>query len=287
MGRVNRAIELLEGRHTLIYGGIGDLSYQGGVEACHTNSDFLLLEQEHQPLNIEGVREAMKGMRAAGPTKSGHPTPPVLVTLPFQGVDEATVRANAWLLTHYLTCGVHGFVLCHVETAGAVKTLIEFMRFPFNKIGVGEGLDQGRRGNGGGAGPIWNMEHPEYLRKADVWPLNPEGELIVGLKIENYRAVEAADASCKVPGVAYAEWGPGDMAYSFGDADGHDPPYPPEMVDARARVDVARAAAGIDFCDAITVDNYKEQIDNNILISGGGPEVAELCRKYTKRTMPA
>ena len=287
MGRVNRAIELLEGRHTLIYGGVGDLSFEGGVAACHTNSDFLLLEQEHHPLNITGVRECMRGMAAAGPTKSGHPTPPVLVTLPFQGTDEHVVRANAWMVTHYLTCGVHGFVLCHAETAGAVKALVEAVRFSFNSIGVGEGLDQGRRGSGGGAGPIWGLEQLEYLRKADVWPLNPEGELMVGLKIENHRAVEHAEASCNVPGVTYAEWGPGDMAYSFGDPDGHDPPYPPEMVEARARVDAARAAAGIEFCDTINVENHKEQIDNNILISGGGPEVAELCRQYTKRTMPA
>jgi 4-hydroxy-2-oxoheptanedioate aldolase len=134
--------------------------------------------------------------------------------LPFHGTDEHVVRANAWIAIHYLTCGVHGLVLCHAETAGAVKALIEAIGFPFNSIGVGQGLDQGRRGNVGGAGPVWGLEHKEYLRKADVWPLNPEGELMVGLKIENYRAVEDAEASCRVPGVTYAEWGPGDMAYS-------------------------------------------------------------------------
>ena len=73
MGRVNRAIELLEGRHTLIYGGSGDLSFEGGVNACHTDNDFLLLEQEHAPMNIPGVREFMRGLAAAGHTKSGHP----------------------------------------------------------------------------------------------------------------------------------------------------------------------------------------------------------------------
>ena len=73
MGRVNRAIELLEGRHTLIYGGSGDLSYEGGVNACHTDNDFLLLEQEHVPLNITGVREFMRGLAAAGPNEERAP----------------------------------------------------------------------------------------------------------------------------------------------------------------------------------------------------------------------
>ena len=288
MGRVNRAIELLEGRHTLIYGGVSDLSFEGGVKACHTDNDFLLFEQEHGPLNIPGVGDFMKGLASAGPTKSGHPTPPVLVTLPMQGTDAQVVRANAWMVVHYLACGVHGFVLCHAETPGAVKTLIESMRYSFQDLGVGDdGLGQGRRGAGSNPGPIWGLETAEYLKRADVWPLNPEGELMVGLKIENQRALANAEETCKVPGVAYVEWGPGDMGYSFGEPDSHDPPYSSQMAAARERVDAARRAAGIDFCDLINADNYKERIDDNVLICGGGREVAALCREYTGRTMPA
>ena len=58
------------------------------------------------------------------------------------------------MVTHYLDCGVHGFVLCHAETPGAVKALIESMRFPFNDIGVGDGLDVGRRGRRRRSGSI-------------------------------------------------------------------------------------------------------------------------------------
>ena len=288
MGRVNRAIELLEGRHTLIYGGVSDLSTEGGVTACHTDNDFLLLEQESVPLDMVGVREFMKGLASAGPTKSGHPTPPVLVTLPMQGTNEDVVRANAWLVVHYLACGVHGFVLCHAETPGAVKTLIESMRYSSQELGVGDdGLDQGRRGAGSNPGHIWGLAPGEYLQRADVWPLNPEGELMVGLKIENQRALANAEETCKVPGVAYVEWGPGDMGYSFGERDAHDPPYSDQMAAAQARVNAARKAAGIDFCDLIAVDNYKQRIDDNVLICGSGTEVAALCREYTGRTMPA
>ena len=58
---------------------------------------------------------------------------------------------------------------------------------------------------------------------------------MVGLKIENRRALENCEATCKVPGLTYVEWGPGDMGYSFGDPDAHDPPYSPEMAAARGR----------------------------------------------------
>ena len=93
----------------------------------------------------------MEGLADGGPTRSGHPTPPVLVTLPTQGMSEEVVRANAWMVDHYLACGVHGFVLCHAETPGAVRALVETMRFPFNDIGVGADLGAGRRGAGSAA----------------------------------------------------------------------------------------------------------------------------------------
>ena len=69
MGRVNRAIELLEGRHTLIYGGSGDLSYEGGVNACHTDNDFLLLEQEHVRVEHTGRAGIHEGAGSGGTHK--------------------------------------------------------------------------------------------------------------------------------------------------------------------------------------------------------------------------
>ena len=49
---------------------------------------------------------------------------------------------------------------------------------------------------------------------------DPNGELILGLKIEDKYALEHVDESLSVPGIAFAEWGPGDMALSFGMPEG-------------------------------------------------------------------
>jgi 4-hydroxy-2-oxoheptanedioate aldolase len=38
---------------------------------------------------------------------------------------------------------------------------------------------------------------------------------MLGLKTENRRALANAEPSAKVPGVAFAEWGPGDMGMSL------------------------------------------------------------------------
>jgi 4-hydroxy-2-oxoheptanedioate aldolase len=126
----------------------------------------------------------------------------------------------------------------------------------------------------------------EYLRRADVWPLNPEGEIMLGLKIENRRALANAEASLRVPGVAFAEWGPGDMAMSFGDPDGHDPPYSPDMEAARSRVLNACKASGVAFLNMVRPEDVTQRIDEGVRIGGGVREAVEIGRRHTGRTMP-
>ncbi len=60
------------------------------------------------------------------------------------------------------------------------------------------------------------MEPEEYVIRADTWPLNPEGELMLGLKLEDRHCLPTAAISTAVPGLAFSEWGPGDMGMSFG-----------------------------------------------------------------------
>src|SRR5712692_4898835 len=109
-----------------------------------------------------------------GPTKSGHRTPTVIVTLPTDATDEATMRANAWMIKQALATGIHGILLCHADTPGAVRVFVESSRFPFQRLGVNEGLEEGRRGAHGvaSAAQIWGVSGKEYTEKADVWPLN-------------------------------------------------------------------------------------------------------------------
>ncbi|HXB74425.1 MAG TPA: hypothetical protein VNY05_39685 [Candidatus Acidoferrales bacterium] len=52
--------------------------------------------------------------------------------------------------------------------------------------------------------------------KADAWPLNPNGELLLGLQLEDKYALTNAEQNAKIPGIAFADWGPGDMALSLG-----------------------------------------------------------------------
>lgn len=87
-----------------------------------------------------------------------------------------------------LNLGVAGIVLVDVKSAEEVKQGIAAMRF----------TSQGgtRPDDVGDAPAVWGMTQAEYRRKADVWPLNPDGELV------NFTIVESKEGLAKVREIA-------------------------------------------------------------------------------------
>jgi 4-hydroxy-2-oxoheptanedioate aldolase len=285
MARINRAIELLEQDQPLFFTGVKELGFESGQRHASTWADYLCIDLEHLPFDMNGVAAFMEGLIAAGPTTDGHRAPTVIVTLPTDGADERMVRTNSWMIKQALATGVHGLMLCHVEEPDAVRAFVESARYAFQTIGVGDRLGPGRRGSGGQerAAELWGLSVPDYLECADVWPLNPRGELLLGLKIEDKRALNKADACLAVPGIAFAEWGPGDMGMSFGLKEAHDPPYPENMLDARAKVKSACDKAGIAFLDVVTPETVEARIDDGVMIGAANEEAAAIGRRYSKR----
>jgi 4-hydroxy-2-oxoheptanedioate aldolase len=293
MTRVNKVLELLGAGQPVYFefrDGFTAGGYDGGRALARTWADYVTYDVEHSPFDVTALMDFMRGLVDGGPTRSGHRTPAVILTLPIEGESAEVVRADAWMIRQALATGVHGLLLCHAETPEAVEAFVEAARYPFNTIAVGRGLGAGRRGNGGqhGAAQVWGDDVADYLARADPWPLNPAGELLLGLKIENVRALANVEATTKVPGIAFAEWGPGDMGMSMGYPDKHDEPYPEEMLAARARVIAACKAADIAFLEQVTPNNVVSRITEGVRI-GTGPqarEAAEIGRRHTGRTMP-
>ena len=280
--RINRAIELLEQGQPIYYTGSHEGtegSFEQGVKDAQTWADYISYDMEHAPFDVKGLAEYMRGLAQGGPTRSGHRTPPVIVNVPVNGTDEATVRANAWMFHQVLATGVHGVLLCHADAPGAVRAFVEAVRFPANG---------GRRGVHGNptAARIWGISPDEYAERADAWPLNRKGELLLGLKLEDKYALENADANTKIPGVAFAEWGPGDMAFSLGVRNGSPGPMPAVLQAARARVFAATKTNRIFFLNSVTADNVIEMIKEGVMIGSADERAAEVGRRHTKRQMP-
>ena len=288
--RINRAIELLEQGQPIYYTGSHEGTaggFEQGVKDAQTWADYISYDMEHAPFDVKGLAEYMRGLAKGGPTRSGHRTPAVIVNVPVNGVDEASVRANAWMFQQVLATGVHGILLCHADSPGAVRAFVEAVRFPIHKQGVDKGINEGRRGVHGvpTAARVWGVSTEEYLDKADVWPLNPHGELLLGLKLEDKYALANAEANVKVPGIAFAEWGPGDMALSLG-VRGSQARNAPVMLQARAKVLAACKANRIFFLNTVTPENVVDMIKEGVMVGAGGQQAAEVGRKYTKRAMP-
>ena len=287
--RINKAIELLENDLPVFYTGShtgAALNYDAGVAMAKTWADYINVGMEHGAFDLAGLDSFMRGLVDGGPTNSGHTTPAIIVELPVDCISADVIRANGWQMRQLLARGVHGLLLCHAESPEAVKAFVEACRYPFQTVGVGTQLDVGRRGSAGqgSAAPIWGISANEYLEVADPWPLNPKGELLLGLKFENKRALANVEITAQVPGIAFAEWGPGDMSMSFGYMNPPSP-RPQELEDARNRVFAACQASGIHFLESTSPDTIKESIDAGVRITGGGEEAARIGRAHAGREM--
>lgn len=286
--RINKCIELLEVGQPIYYAA-GYGGYEEGKKMAQTWADYIIYNMEHNPLNFKLLREFMQGLVDGGPTPSGHRTPTVICIVPVLGLDEQTIKAGSWMIQQALAQGVHGLHLVRAREPEAVKFYVRSARYPIHKQAM-DTLGEGLRGYGSHffASKIWGVTPEEYLKKADVWPLNPEGELILGIKIEDRHALENTEKSVAVPGIAFAEHGPRDMGLSYGYLEGRaDPPVSPEVDAAGERVLSACKKNEVFFLDNVLPENVIERIKKGVMIGAGRrADSAEIGRKYSKRQMP-
>jgi 4-hydroxy-2-oxoheptanedioate aldolase len=314
--RINKAIELLAEDQAIYYVGQHTghvLTRAQGRKDAHTWADYINIGMEHGAFDMAGLAEYMRGLLDGGPTASGHRTPAVIVEPPVRGTDEAAVRANAWQFRQILARGVHGLILCQAESVGAVRAFVEAVRYPHQCRGVdpalptplqrmrgtsataGAGssgaplLGTGSRGRGSEAtaAPIWGVSQAEYMELADPWPLNPKGELLLGVKLESPEGVANCEAILAMPGLAYAEMGPGDLGLSFGYTSMQHYPFPPELQEARKRVLAACRKNGIAYLEGCSPETIVARLDEGVrVIAGQSREAAIIGRAHQKRTMP-
>jgi 4-hydroxy-2-oxoheptanedioate aldolase len=310
MPRINRAIELLAESQAIYYMGAHTghvLTVAQGREDSNTWADYINVGMEHGAFDMTGLAHYMQGLVEGGPTRSGHHAPTVIVEAPVNGIDEDHVRFNAWQFRQILGRGVHGVLLCQCETASAARVFVESCRYPHHHDGVDisqptalqrmqgaalsppiGGLGVGTRGRGSeaSAAPIWGVSPPEYMELCDPWPLNPKGELLLGVKLESPEGITHCEEILATPGLGFAELGPGDLSLALGYREMPRDKYPPEMAEARERVLAACKKNGPAFLEIGTPDNIKTKIDQGVrIIAGHSEEAARIGRAYQRRTM--
>ena len=154
---------------------------------AYKNTDFVFDGSMEGGLEraLPAFTDLMKGLQAAGAVSKSplRLTHPVIVKTPE--LDEPTIHAD---IATQLNLGVSGLMLPKAESADQVQKAIAAMRFK-SKGGT-------RPDSVGSAPAFWGMSEAEYKAKADVWPINPDGELI------NWTIIESKEGLAKVREIA-------------------------------------------------------------------------------------
>ena len=110
-----------------------------------------------------------------------------------------------------------GVIFNGVDTKDQALTAVRTMRYPPMR-GSTRREPVGIRGySTAAASYAWGVSAAEYERRADVWPLNPDGDLLAVVMIESVEGLENVDAIAGVPGVGALFLGAGsDLSRSMG-----------------------------------------------------------------------
>ncbi len=154
--------------------------------------------------------EFIKGYADAAPSaqRMKHP---LVVKMHKVAPDPALAAAN---IGRQLNLGVSTVVLVGVESPDEVKTAVAAMRFKSNSGTRSDDL--------GGAPAFWGMNDKQYMDKADVWPLNPKGELLNWTIVESKAGLARIREIAAVPGIGALFPGAGTLrgVFTLTDANG-------------------------------------------------------------------
>jgi 4-hydroxy-2-oxoheptanedioate aldolase len=193
-----------------------DLSRENARTVARRETDFIFIDMEHSPLNLDALANFVAAMNDKAYTvKNGvQPRSALVVRMPPYASENA-----AWVVKQALDIGVMGFVFNTVETKEQAEAAVKSMRYPPWKAfpNTHRGPIGIRGWSPGGAVWAWGIEMEEYRRRADVWPLNPEGDLMAIMIVETAEGVKNVDAIAQVPGVtALSAAAGGDLSSSYG-----------------------------------------------------------------------
>jgi 4-hydroxy-2-oxoheptanedioate aldolase len=212
--RLNGAIRALEqGKPTITTFSPPEIGMAQAINAAPY--DAVVFEMEHNPYDIQLLRNCMQYMLDRKQIlKSGSIAPAVtpMVRIPPNGGE-----MNQFIAKQVLDIGVYGIVWPHVSTVEEARNAVAACRYP-RPPSAKYFEPAGQRGDAPkNAAPYWGLTAQEYYERADVWPLNPKGEILVGIQCEEARAIKNLPKILEqVPGIGYVLIGEGDLSQDLG-----------------------------------------------------------------------
>ena len=175
--------------------------------AAFGDEHWVFLSLTLSPFLRDDIEQAMADLRVEGERPRLTP----IVRIPYWGVQQ-----YQHMIKQFLSVGAMGIIVPEVETAEQAARLVETMRYPPQR-GARYPEPAGKRGCCPGAAPAyWGLSRDAYFERSDVWPLNPDGELLALVMVESQTAIDNIDGILSVPGLAGVMVGPADLSLSLG-----------------------------------------------------------------------
>ena len=162
---------------------------------AYSNADFLFNGSAENGINraMPAITDFVMAIDAAGGAAK---TPffgvsrPLVLKIPKIDPDRTKAVEN---ISRELNAGAAGIMFVETESAEEVRAGVAAMRFRANG---------GTRPDEVGAAPAhWGLSSAEYRKKADLWPLNPDGELINWTIVESLEGLKHVREIAQVKGI--------------------------------------------------------------------------------------
>ncbi len=263
--RLNKVIELLERGQTVFCGGmVSNGNIDDVMAMADSDYDFCIIEMEHEGFNFTDLRNSLQHFLSRKRIlEKGNLQPDVA---PFVRIppNAREVGSNQWVIKQILDTGVFGLVLPHLNTVEEAKAAVVAARYP-QVPGVPDFQPEGQRG----WWPrlvtrYWGLTAQQYYDVADLWPLDPDGELVILAIVEEAQGVKnIRDILREVKGIGTVWAGPGDMSVSLGKRGNS---ADPEVQDALLRVLDACKEFNVPCAVGATADNVEQRIEQGFRI---------------------
>jgi len=210
--RLNRTIELLESGKPALGVLSFDYSLVNARSLASSDLDFIIIDMEHAPYDVERLQTFLLGMTDKRQIQEKgnlqmNVTP--FVRVPATGGEQVLFQAK-----QVLDVGVFGVMYPSISTREEAEFAVRATRYPQQR-GAADFEPEGLRGrNPTNAQWFWGIR--DYQQKADLWPLDPQGEVLAILQIETPEGVANAREIASVPGVGVIFIGPSDLTAAMG-----------------------------------------------------------------------
>jgi 4-hydroxy-2-oxoheptanedioate aldolase len=283
--RLNSVIRALEQGVTPIATFVSPPTVEGAIALSTASYDGVIFESEHNAYDIKDLRDCLQYMlnrRQILERGSLSPAVTPLVRIPPNGGE-----MNQWFAKQVLDIGAYGLVWPHISTVEEAYNAVASCRYPRPKSAPAY-EPEGQRGDAPAtAARYWGLTQQEYYARADVWPLNPQGEILVIIMCEEVEAIDNLPRMLEeVPGIGVVLIGEGDLSQNLGYARQYDHPAVVEAMTAIRRIcrehDMPCGHPHVELhnADRIIKEGYRFLMTAPVRSYAG----LEACRTLTGRT---